>query len=300
MTMNNLSDKKNDKLIEKQCGLVEFHASCIDILKAIDEVCKKSDISYSTAGGTMLGHIRHQGFIPWDDDADIALERINFNKFIDAWNKNKEKYPHFKLCTPNSYGGSFLDMQTHIIDTRIRFEPYGGFKNYKELEHPRVDIFPLDYIPKNKFKFAIHSYHLKIIYGLASSRIKYKPEVKRPIIETLALNFFKLIGHALPFNLLLNRFRKVSQSYLNKNHDNHILHSSTDMLTIDVRYLPGFWSEYERLPFENIYLMCSKQYHKILSNHYGDDYMTPRFDASKYRKHFEFNINSNSFTSNIN
>lgn len=285
-------EKEKELLIEKQCGLVEFHNSCLDILKTIDEICKSNNITYSTAGGTMLGHVRHKGFIPWDDDADIALERNNFNKFIEAWNKEKDKYPYLKLCTPESYNGAFLDMQTHIIDTRIKFEPYGGFKNYKELAHPRVDVFPLDYIPANKLRFAIHSYRLKIIYGLASSRIKYKPEIKRPIIETIALNCFKLLGHLFSFKFLLKRFGKVSQIYLNKKHDKHILHSATDMLTIDFHYLKEYWNESEYLPFVDTNLMCSKQYHTVLSRHYGNNYMTPYFDNKKYRKHFEFDIES--------
>ena len=61
--------------------LKEFHEQLLDILLEFDRICRKHRIKYTLAYGTMLGAIRHKGFIPWDDDVDIMMDRANFDKF---------------------------------------------------------------------------------------------------------------------------------------------------------------------------------------------------------------------------
>lgn len=66
------------KLTKQQ--LKKIHALELEILKEFDEVCNKYNIPYTLAGGTLIGAIRHQGFIPWDDDVDVYVLRNDFNK----------------------------------------------------------------------------------------------------------------------------------------------------------------------------------------------------------------------------
>ena len=54
----------------------------LEILKVIDKICREHDIPYSLYAGTLLGAVRHQGFIPWDDDLDICMSRANYNRFL--------------------------------------------------------------------------------------------------------------------------------------------------------------------------------------------------------------------------
>ena len=72
-----------------------FHEKTLNLLKEIDSICRKYGIVYYAAGGTTIGAIRHGGFIPWDDDADIYMTRDNFNKFVHAF--EKEKMPNREL-----------------------------------------------------------------------------------------------------------------------------------------------------------------------------------------------------------
>ena len=66
----------------------------LDMLKKIEEICDKYEITYYADSGTLIGVVRHNGFIPWDDDIDIVMKRDDYNKFLDVAEKEL-KYPYF-------------------------------------------------------------------------------------------------------------------------------------------------------------------------------------------------------------
>ena len=116
----------------------------IEILDEIADVCKKHNLKYSLAYGTLLGAVRHQGFIPWDDDVDIIMPRDDYRRLVSIWEKassddyllvNKEKYDDFSQ--------NF----TKIVRNHTTFIE---FENEKKLSYPKgifVDIFPVDCMP---------------------------------------------------------------------------------------------------------------------------------------------------------
>lgn len=69
----------------------ELKDSQMNILKFIDRVCKENDISYFVNYGTLLGAIRHKGFIPWDDDIDICLYREDYDRFLNVVKELKDE-----------------------------------------------------------------------------------------------------------------------------------------------------------------------------------------------------------------
>ena len=75
--------------------LEELHQIETDILTAIDEICRKENIRYYLAGGTLLGAVRHKGFIPWDDDIDIAMPRDDYERFLKVMRKGAHPYYKF-------------------------------------------------------------------------------------------------------------------------------------------------------------------------------------------------------------
>ena len=68
----------------KKQDLARVHEANLKVLKEIDRICRKHHIQYMLDSGTLLGAVRHKGFIPWDDDADVAFTRPNFERFMDG------------------------------------------------------------------------------------------------------------------------------------------------------------------------------------------------------------------------
>lgn len=113
------------------------------ILDAIDKFCKENSIRYTISGGTLLGAVRHKGFIPWDDDMDIQMPREDYKKFIQLWNSpnNSSLYQIVSVESGNDIGYPFAKMtnpQTVLF--------YKG----KEREGVYVDIFPVDKVEDMK------------------------------------------------------------------------------------------------------------------------------------------------------
>jgi lipopolysaccharide cholinephosphotransferase len=134
---------KNDFLVTKDRK--KLFAVLLDILLKIDSVCKKHNIKYFISEGTLLGAIRHGGFIPWDDDLDIVMFRDDYERFIKL--KDEFKAPYF-LQTPYTDEGFFWANTTVRNSNTTAVTPYFA---YQPMNHGAfVDIFTLDNIVKNE------------------------------------------------------------------------------------------------------------------------------------------------------
>ena len=94
-----------------QYDLTKVHEVNLKILKEIDRICRKYKIKYMLDGGTLLGAVRHKGFIPWDDDADIAFTRNNYEAFLKV--VKRELPDTMELLMPEEFQGgkAFFDLQ---------------------------------------------------------------------------------------------------------------------------------------------------------------------------------------------
>ncbi len=161
--MPNNSYREN-KILRKQkvyqYDIREFQLRSVCLLEAIDKVCKKYGIQYYIIAGTLLGAVRHKGFIPWDDDQDIALLRKDYDLLMQHASEwvpkpfaivNNENCAHYP-----KYFAKLEDTSTTIVE-RVYLGYAGGIY---------MDIFPLDSVPDNKILRAIHFYKFNFVRKL--------------------------------------------------------------------------------------------------------------------------------------
>ena len=99
---------------EEVFDLKKVHEANLDILRAVDEICRKHHITYRIDSGTLLGAVRHKGFIPWDDDVDLLFRREEFEAFCKVASELPEK---LALVLPDEYqnGKAFYDFVPRVI-----------------------------------------------------------------------------------------------------------------------------------------------------------------------------------------
>lgn len=127
----------------RQLNGMEIKQCVFDILCSFSEFCDKNDLRYYLCGGTLLGAIRHKGFIPWDDDVDVLMPRPDFDR-LHVLLKEENIQSYYKLIGIQNEN-SFLPF-AKIVDTRTHVEnEYSTFD-----ENLWIDIFPMDGLPENQ------------------------------------------------------------------------------------------------------------------------------------------------------
>lgn len=120
---------------------------------AIDRVCREHNLRYYLWAGTMLGAVRHKGFIPWDDDMDICMPRPDYEKLLSNWRQwLPQPYEVIAPETDNTYPYPFAKIED--ASTTVLERP-----DFKFLEGVYIDVFPIDGVPSGKLMRTIHLKH---------------------------------------------------------------------------------------------------------------------------------------------
>ena len=136
------------------------------VLSVIDDVCRQNDIRYCAMFGTLLGAVRHKGFIPWDDDIDIALLRPDFDKlFRIAQKALPEGYEVISFQTLQNYS-NMINRVTNRVQLNQKTVNWRKKNFYGFPFIAGIDIFPLDYIPEDSSE---RDMFYNIIYILRSA-----------------------------------------------------------------------------------------------------------------------------------
>ena len=132
----------------KKLNLEEQKRILLDILVDFDRVCRSNDIGYSIAYGTLLGAVRHKGFIPWDDDVDVVVIREDYEKLRKVLNSQMDEN-HYFVCAEDDK--RFAAPLPKIIDKRTVLRQLEHHSDRMDLG-VYIDIFVLDYIPDDPDK----------------------------------------------------------------------------------------------------------------------------------------------------
>ncbi|MFT8726706.1 MAG: LicD family protein [Liquorilactobacillus nagelii] len=126
----------------------------LNLAKKIISICEENQIKYIMLGGTMLGAIRHHGFIPWDDDIDFGMSRNDYDKFCQIvleLNDDNLKLLDFRFNNNHDYPAKVIDQSIELVNNNVAS---------KETIYPWIDIFPLDGMPANKVLRKLHGTRL--------------------------------------------------------------------------------------------------------------------------------------------
>ena len=205
--MNNyMSKEKLNKLHEIQ----------IELLDEVVKICKKNNLHYFLIGGTLLGAVRHQGFIPWDDDLDIAMPREDYEKFLNvALNHLDSKYFVDNFNTNKSYYLNFTKIRKKNTLFVQNFEEY--YNGPKEIW---IDIFPLDNLKKEKGIFQdMRIKVIKCLRSIAHYRMGFFLGNKKICIKKFVGTIFKPISSSsmmkIADNLMKKGYKKDSKYFIN-------------------------------------------------------------------------------------
>lgn len=197
----------------RRIELKELQELELNILCEFDKFCVKNSLRYGITSGTLLGAVRHGGFIPWDDDIDVVMPRSDYEIFKELF--SKEEGIRYGLASP--YNNSeyiyeyikVMDLSTKMIEMPLT----------KKIEtHVYIDVFPVDGFPDNKIKQRIHLVHVKIYQYLYAilKRAKYKINKK----QNKSSFFWKIIyrfNQKLPPYYLIEKLERVAKMYSYEN-----------------------------------------------------------------------------------
>lgn len=238
----------------------------MELLNKLLEVCKKHNLRIFAEGGTLLGAVREQGYIPWDDDIDMAMPREDYDKLREVASE-EFKSPYFFQC---GYTDLFPNGQTKIRKDGTAAIISGDYMQ-KYHQGIFIDIFPLDKLPddnenyirwielvrEEKYKMKLYFNHS---YSLTNWLYNWKLFKKFFSISIIGFN-----NYYRRYDLLVNRFSDKSYKRVS------IISWSTD-----TKYIrdSSWYNGTIFLPFEDIMIPVPIGYHEILLTQFGD-YMKP-------------------------
>ncbi len=257
-------------------------AAQMEVLKEIDRICEQYGIPYFADSGTLLGAVRHKGFIPWDDDVDIAMVRDDYERFCQIigqeipegwafsdWNEEGGLYAFGRVINGRAY-----DTRTERM---IQFHgcPYVV----------GVDIFPLDFVPPEKEEEEAWHLLLKYLYSVLC-------EVQKSKIDNATTEQAMLLEQYLKqaeewCKVTLDRKKDIERQVMQLMEKIARLYKRSEAKELEMvvydwqldkkyKYKREWYEERIKVPFENIMIPIPVGYAEVLNTMFGEDYMTPK------------------------
>ena len=250
-----------------------LHQVDMDIAKEVLQICQKYDLTYYMLGGTMLGAIRHKGFIPWDDDIDLGMPREDYERFLEV--APQELSAHLKLVNYRTdpdymyYITRILDTETTVIEERIG--------NDNKYTHASIDIFPIDGTPNNPILRKI--YFFRVMYHRALMSLCYKDSIDRKRKRSKPEKLLLWIMERIPVEKLTTPYKQKckidkllrKQKVEGSKYIGNIMGAYRTKEIVPAQY----YGEGAMYPFEDIQMRGLAMYDEYLTYTYGDYMQLP-------------------------
>lgn len=231
----------------------------LSIAEEVIRICEKHGINYYLSDGSLLGAVRHKGFIPWDDDMDIAMKRNDYNRFLELCEQEIDKQKYFIQTESSEEQYCFAFAKIQLKGTEI-IEDFS--KNVKIQHGIFLDIFPYDNLPDKKWKRKWMLWKNRLLKNMIWVRCGYGTEQQK---RTIIYKVFRLLGMFFSIRFLKKMRYKLITKYNGKMSKYCF---SSDYPDIPLR---NSWfddsSDYE---FEHRQFTSFSQYDIILKKLYGD------------------------------
>ena len=254
-----------------------------EMLDVIDKICRENNIPYSLYAGTLLGAVRHQGFIPWDDDLDICMSRENYNRFIELWTHVR---PEGFVLQNKETDPDFTQSFTKIRKENTEFLQY-EWEAGKYHTGIFIDIFPIDRIPSGKMMRLFFYWDVMKYQLFTREFIPSKANIVVKTVSKILLSINSKEKRNVKHKKLLNNITKYNQ-----NCELETVAIET-MGSMKKTYSKTMLDKYVLLPFEGREFMCFAEWEHYLQNKFGNYMQLPPENERCWRHHpivLEFDI----------
>ncbi len=239
----------------------------LEMLVEIDKFCTDNNIQYSLAYGTLLGAVRHQGYIPWDDDIDIMMLRDDYDKFISGFHApNMEALNHQRS---KSYYLPFAK----VVRTDTVMEEEVSIKSEMGVY---IDVFPIDTLPSRTISRKVLLTLKRMLNSIYQFKVvRLSPHRSR--VKNIILGTGKLLSTPITMRCLLSGMDRLSRAYAGKPSNYCGPIADVDKTASKV-FAKELFTSYTSLPFEGKQFKAISSYDTWLSQMYGDYMVLPPVD----------------------
>jgi len=263
-------------------------AGQLEVLRMVDEICSCHNIRYFADWGTLLGAIRHKGYVPWDDDLDICMLRPDYERFLSIVKQYPPKYCQLLNADTQSAWNSEFAKIVNSMDLPLEKDIEERFHNCPYLVG--VDIFPIDYLPNNEEEQNTHIDLFRAVYYLA---LDIREERKATEEHIQQLNMLQELCNVrfhgkTPIEQQLQILAdRIAAMYMDMGQEAKECTLMYYRAGNEQFHFPSScFAESIRVPFENISIPIPVGYEKILTVYYGEDYMTPMQNFAQHEYPF--------------
>jgi len=245
-------------------------AAQLEVLEIIDAICEKHDIKYFADWGSMLGAVRHQGIIPWDDDVDITMKRADYNKFLKVAEKElPEGYHIMNYCNDDDY----WDVMSRVVNSQYICMDHDFLERYHYFPFSTgIDIFPMDFIPTSKGEAEVLGKLANEVKGIADT---YGEGLLTEEEFQEALDYLEVLC-----NMKIERTGNVRARLYDILVSLYSIYTEEESEELALMYFwlengshaypKKYYADTIRLPFEQTTILVSSAYDTLLRRKYGD------------------------------
>ena len=248
-------------------NLKELQKTQLEILIEFDRICRENNIIYRLHAGTLLGAIRHKGFIPWDDDIDVCMLRNDYEKFIKICVKELSKKYFLQIPeTDFEYIHSFARIRKN--NTILLQDIYSEIDMHHGIF---IDVFPMDNVLPNKIIGRIQKYLVYYIRTLKRLKIKKRCLSSKNVFNTIIKLFIHYLLKPIPMRKMNKLETKAITMFKNKKTKfvTSLTDGSNSIYQRNLTALEEFY-ELKLLDFEDYKFWGPSNYDKVLSQCYGN------------------------------